>query len=48
MRKQTWKAAVSAAAIAAGAAIPMAANAASVTIDSVTQRWPWNNKLDVT
>ncbi len=27
IRKQTWKAAVSAAAIAAGAAIPMAANA---------------------
>ena len=48
MRKQTWKAAVSAAAIAAGAAIPMAANAASITIDSVAQRWPWNNKVDIT
>ena len=48
MRKQTWKAAVSAAAIAAGAAIPTAANAASVTIDSVAQRWPWNNKVDIT
>ena len=24
------------------------ANAASVTIDSVTQRWPWNNKIDIT
>ena len=47
-RKQTWKAAVSAAAIAAGAAIPTAANAASVTIDSVAQRWPWNNKVDIT
>ena len=48
MKKQTWKAAVSAAAIAAGAAIPMAANASSITIDSVTQRWPWNNKVDIT
>ena len=48
MKKQTWKAAVSAAAIAAGAAIPMAANAASITIDSVAQRWPWNNKVDIT
>ena len=47
-RNQTWKAAVSAAAIAAGAAIPTAANAASVTIDSVAQRWPWNNKVDIT
>ena len=46
MKKQTWKAAVSAAAIAASA---MAANAASsITIDSVQQRWPWNNKVDIT
>ena len=36
MRKQTWKAAVSAAAITAGAAIPMAANAATVTTNGVT------------
>jgi len=36
------------AAVAASAAIPLAANAASVTIDSVTQRWPWNNKVDIT
>ena len=48
MRKQTWKAAVSAAAVAATAAIPMAANASSITIDSVQQRWPWNNKVDIT
>ena len=34
--------------VAASAAIPMAANAASVTIDSVQQRWPWNNKVDIT
>ena len=27
--------------------LPLAANAASVTIDSVTQRWPWNNKVDI-
>ena len=26
----------------------MAANAASVTIDRVQQRWPWNNKVDIT
>jgi len=36
------------AAVAASAAIPMAANAASITIDSVQQRWPWNNKVDIT
>ena len=48
MKNQTWKAVVSAAAIAAGAAIPMAADASSITIDSVTQRWPWNNKVDIT
>ena len=32
-----------------GAALVAAtgANAASVTIDSVTQRWPWNNKVDI-
>ncbi len=34
--------------VAASAAIPMAANAASITIDSVAQRWPWNNKVDIT
>ena len=34
--------------IAASAAIPMAANASSITIDSVAQRWPWNNKVDIT
>ena len=39
---------IAAAAVAASAIIPMAANAASITIDSVTQRWPWNNKLDIT
>jgi len=37
------------AAIAASATLPMAVNATpSVTIDSVTQRWPWNNKVDIT
>ena len=39
---------ITVAAIAAGAAIPMAADASSIIIDSVTQRWPWNNKLDIT
>ena len=34
---------------AASATLPLAANAASsITIDSVTQRWPWNNKVDIT
>ncbi|MBQ4199110.1 MAG: formylglycine-generating enzyme family protein [Kiritimatiellae bacterium] len=33
---------------AAVAASAMAANAASITIDSVRQRWPWNNKVDIT
>lgn len=36
---------IAAAAVAASA---MAANASSITIDSVTQRWPWNNKVDIT
>ena len=26
----------------------LVAQSASVTIDSVTQRWPWNNKIDIT
>ena len=30
------------------AAMGLAANAASVAIDSVQQRWPWNNKVDIT
>ena len=29
-------------------AFVVGAYAASVTIDSVTQRWPWNNKIDIT
>ena len=36
------------AAAALCAALPMAAGAANVTIDSVVQRWPWNNKVDIT
>lgn len=28
--------------------LPSAAYASSVTIDSVKQRWPWNNKFDIT
>ena len=39
---------IAAGAVVASAIIPMAANASSITIDSVTQRWPWNNKLDIT
>ena len=34
--------------IGAAAVVATGANAASVTIDSVTQRWPWNNKIDIT
>ena len=34
--------------VAAVAASAMAANASSITIDSVQQRWPWNNKVDIT
>ena len=30
------------------AAIAVGTNASSITIDSVVQRWPWNNKVDVT
>ena len=37
-----------AAALAASAVLTFVANAASVTIDSVVQRWPWNNKVDIT
>ena len=30
------------------AAMVFGAAASSITIDSVTQRWPWNNKVDIT
>ena len=30
------------------AAVAVGANASSITIDSVAQRWPWNNKVDIT
>ena len=37
------------AAVATGVSIPTAAFAASsISVDSVTQRWPWNNKVDIT
>ena len=37
------------AAVATGMSIPTAAFAASsISVDSVTQRWPWNNKVDIT
>lgn len=36
-------------AAAAVTALPLAATAATtITIDSVVQRWPWNNKVDIT
>ena len=39
---------IAATTVAASATIPMAANVSSITIDSVAQRWPWNNKVDIT
>lgn len=36
------------AAAAFGAVIPAAFAESSIAIDSVTQRWPWNNKVDIT
>ena len=37
------------AAIATSAILPFAAmSATTITIDSVRQRWPWNNKVDIT
>ena len=30
------------------AAVAVGANASSITIDGVAQRWPWNNKVDIT
>ena len=40
--KQMIVAAIGAAAMACGA------YASSITVDNVAQRWPWNNKLDIT
>ena len=48
MTKLTRLAGNGLAAATLGLALPMAADAASVTIDSVVQRWPWNNKVDIT
>ena len=36
------------AATAFGAVIPAAFAESSIAIDSVAQRWPWNNKVDIT
>ena len=35
-------------ALVAAGVLAVGANAATVTIDNVAQRWPWNNKLDIT
>ena len=35
-------------AAAAMALAPVAKSATTITVDSVVQRWPWNNKLDIT
>ena len=48
MKKQTWKAAVSAAAIAATVAIPMAVNADTVTTNGVTWTYTVNNAANKT
>ena len=48
MRKLTGKAAILAAVIATSAALAVSAGEPSITVNSATQRWPWNNKLDVT
>ena len=29
-------------------AFPVGAEASSITVDNVAQRWPWNNKIDIT
>ncbi|MBR4260118.1 MAG: hypothetical protein IKQ17_13885 [Kiritimatiellae bacterium] len=48
-KKQILRGTVSACVAAAAiAALPITASAASITVDSVVQRWPWNNKLDIT
>ena len=36
------------AALAAATFASVATAAATITVDSVVQRWPWNNKLDIT
>ena len=49
--KQSMLAASAAIALAASATIPLdaiASGVTNVTIQSVQQRWPWNNKVDIT
>ena len=45
---KTSKSAFLAIALAACAATGSALAATTITIDSVAQRWPWNNKVDIT
>ena len=45
---KTSKSAFLAIALAACAATGSALAATTITIDSVVQRWPWNNKVDIT
>lgn len=35
-------------AVVASTTLAFVATAASITVDSVVQRWPWNNKIDIT
>ena len=47
--RESYKAKVGkVAAFAVAGMFALGANASSVTVDSVTQRWPWNNKVDIT
>ena len=47
--KQVWnRGGCKLAALLAVGFLALGADASSVTIDSVTQRWPWNNKVDIT
>ena len=47
--KALIRTAFAAVAVATSATIPNVASAATtITVDSVVQRWPWNNKVDIT
>ncbi len=49
MRCAGRAAAILAGAVAIAAACPLSASGATtITVDSATQRWPWNNKVDIT
>lgn len=39
---------IAAAAVCMAAVLPSLAGDPSITVNGATQRWPWNNKIDVT